>query len=107
MVSSVDERSHPSRRPVWSNSLHHTSCVDTDDDDRIFNESPTPDISTILGTDPYCFDIESKKSQHTFWSSPFASESSDLAEYDSIISGAGHSRRRSVFVVGRNIILLY
>jgi hypothetical protein len=84
------------------------SCVDTDDDDgdRTFNASPAPDISAILGTDPYCFDIELKNSRHTFWGSPFASESSDLAEFDSI-AGQATATAIAVFDVGRNIILLY
>jgi hypothetical protein len=62
--------------------------VESDDDDRIFDASPAPDVSAILGANPYCFDIESKKSRHTFWGSPFASESSDLAELESIAGQA-------------------
>jgi hypothetical protein len=82
------------------------SCVSTDDDDgdRTFNASPAPDISAILGTDPYCFDIESKNSRHTFWGSP--SLASESAEFDSI-AGQAAATAIADFDVGRNIILLY
>jgi hypothetical protein len=78
-----------------------TRCVGTDDDDWISNASPAPDICPILGTDTFCFDIESTTSLPTFWGSSFASESSDSVEFDIIAGPAA-----AVTAIG-NIILLY